>query len=87
MQRLVKAMIAVAALIAASWYGLYVVGGEQNISVAFGKPPEIVALTYPTGPMNGGAVSTTPISTNRSRRWHRVPKWRGLRLPLWKTES
>jgi beta-lactamase class C len=41
MQRVVKALIAVAALIAASWYGLYVVGGEQNISVAFGKPRDI----------------------------------------------
>lgn len=41
MQRVVKAMIAVAMLVAASWYGLYFVGGEQNIAVALGKPRDI----------------------------------------------
>jgi beta-lactamase class C len=41
MERVVKAMIAVVALLAASWYGLYVVGAEKNIAVAFGKPRNI----------------------------------------------
>jgi beta-lactamase class C len=43
MQRVVKGIIAVAMLAAASWYGLYVIGGKQNISVALGKSRDISA--------------------------------------------
>jgi beta-lactamase class C len=43
MERILKVLIAVVALAAASWYGLYALGGEHNISVALGKSREISA--------------------------------------------
>ncbi len=41
MQRIVKALIAIAALGLASWYGLYAVGGEQNIAIGSGKSRQL----------------------------------------------
>ena len=41
MPRIVKALIAVVALGLVSWYGLYALGGEATISVAFGKSLDV----------------------------------------------
>jgi beta-lactamase class C len=38
MPRIVKALIAVTALILISWYGLHTLGADKDISAAFGKP-------------------------------------------------
>ena len=38
MPRFVKALIAVAALVLVSWYGLHTLGANNDISAAFGKP-------------------------------------------------
>lgn len=43
MQRIVKVLIAVAALGLVSAYGLYALGGEENIAVALGKPADFAA--------------------------------------------
>jgi beta-lactamase class C len=43
MQRIVKGLIAVTALVSASCYGLFALGGEKTISMVFGKSRQISA--------------------------------------------